>query len=392
VVGRAVGAVPLMRRIHELAQSGVRILPSQDEPSDSSALATGSSIASAFQACHDTVLDTFRKRLIGACGPLGIEEALLNQATIQARQVLADVTESIRTGQIQVDETAIALAWQAGAARTGNLHPAESLRAAIELFEPALDAVIETAAGHPDAICVIRTATQALQRSVMTRVRWASEAYVGFLLDRVHQAQLAERRRFARELHDRVGGSASVVTRNLELAKSYADTNRDRSYDKIDVAYQASVHTLEAVRGVATDLRLESKFDNSLKQALRGFLDVMGEGNAAVELAVNGDESWVPAEVLAEVFLVAREALRNAFRHSDAHTILSNVDIAPHEIRVWVSDDGVGFDPNGAATSGSGLASMRERIELLGGKLMLHSTPGRGTRIEAFIPLPRTTK
>ncbi|MFE9203334.1 sensor histidine kinase [Micromonospora sp. NPDC007230] len=356
---------------------------------DSSGLATGFLIASAFQAHHDTVLDTFRKRLIGACGPIDVEETLLDQAVIQARQVLADVTESIRTGQVQVDETAIALAWQADAARAmANLHPVESLRAATELFEPVLDAVIETAAGHPDATCIIRTATQALQRSVMTRVRWASEAYVGLLLDRVQQAQLAERRRTARELHDRVGGPASVVTRNLELAKTYADTDRDRSHDKVNVAYQASVQTLEAIRGVTTDLRLEFKFDN-LEQALRGFLDVMGEGNATVDLAVSGDEAWVPAEVLAEVFLVAREALRNAFRHSHAHTILSHVDIAPHEIRIWVSDDGVGFDPDhGSSTGGSGLTSMRERTELLGGKLFLHSTPSRGTRIEAFIPRP----
>nr|QRG34984.1 histidine kinase-, DNA gyrase B-, and HSP90-like ATPase [Micromonospora sp.] len=360
---------------------------------DSSALATGIAIASAFEARHDTVMDTFRKRLIGICGPLGLEDALLNQAISQARQVLADVTESIRTGQIQVNETAIALLWQSGA--TGgqsNLHPVESLRAANELFEPVLDAVIETAAGQPDATCIIRTATQALQRSVTTRIRWASETYVAFLLDRVQDAQLAERRRIARELHDRVGGSASVVNRNLELAKTYAESDPDRCQDKMDVAYQASLHTLEAVRGVATDLRLESKFDN-LEQALHGFLDAMGEGNATVDLTVSGDEAWVSPEVLAELFLVVREALRNAFCHSWASTILSHVDIAPHEIRAWVSDDGVGFDPDsGASGGGSGLDSMRERVELLGGKLVLHSTPGHGTMVEAFIPLAGAAK
>ncbi|WP_167666632.1 sensor histidine kinase [Micromonospora narathiwatensis] len=302
------------------------------------------------------------------------------------------MTESIRTGQTQVNETAIALVWQSGAAGAHSLHPVESLRAATELFEPVLDAVIETAAGHPDATCIIRTATHALQRSVMTRIRWASESYMAFLLDGVHQAQLAERRRIARELHDRVGGSASVVNRNLELAQTYAETDPDRCQDKVDVAYQASVHTLEAVRGVATDLRLESRFDN-LAKALRGFLDAMAEGNATVDLKVSGDESWAPPEVLAEVFLVVREALRNAFRHSFATTVLSHVDIAPHEVRAWVSDDGVGFDPDsGARGGGSGLASMRERIELLGGKLALHSVPGHGTRIEALIPLTRTVK
>ncbi|MEU3455486.1 sensor histidine kinase [Micromonospora sp. NPDC006766] len=355
---------------------------------DQNALATGIAVASAFEARHETVLDTFRKRLIGICGPLGLEEALLNQAIAQARQVLIDVTDSVRTGQIQVDETAIAFLWQTGSAGVqSNVHPVESLRTANELFEPVLDAVIETASGQPDATCIIRTATQALQRSITTRIRWASEMYVAFLLDRVQEAQLAERRRIARELHDRVGGSASVVSRNLELAGAYAKTDPDRSQSKMDVAYRASLHTLEAVRGVATDLRLESKFDN-MEQALRGFLDVMGEGNATVDLAVRGDEAWVPPEVLAELFLVVREALRNAFRHSSANTILSHVDIAPHEVRAWVSDDGVGFDPDaGTASGGGGLASMRERVELLGGKLALHSTPGHGTMIEAYIPL-----
>ncbi|MEU2610286.1 histidine kinase [Micromonospora sp. NPDC007271] len=302
------------------------------------------------------------------------------------------MTESIQTGRTQVNETAIALVWQGAAAVEGNPHPVDSMRAATELFESVLDAVIDTAAGHPDATCIIRTATQALQRSVMTRIRWSSEAYVAFLLDRVQEAQLAERRRIARELHDRVGGSASVVNRNLELARTYAETDPDRCQGKMDVAYLASVHTLEAVRGVAADLRLESKFDN-LEQALRGFLDVMGEGNATVELAVSGDEAWVPPEVLAEVFLVVREALRNAFCHSWATTILSHVDIAPHEIRAWVSDDGVGFDPeSGGCDGGTGLASMRERVELLGGKLMLHSAPGHGTMVEAFIPLAGAAK
>ncbi|MFJ6194958.1 sensor histidine kinase [Micromonospora sp. NPDC092111] len=360
---------------------------------DPSALATGFAIASAFEARHDTVLDVFRKRILEACGPLGLEDALLHQAMTQARQVLADVTASIRTGQVQLNETAIVLAWQTGAAGApSNLHPVDSVRAAAELFETALDAVIETAAGQPDATCIIRTATQALQRSVMTRIRWASEAYIAFLLDRVHEVQLAERRRTARELHDRVGGPASVVTRNLELARTYVENDLDKFRDKIDIAHQAGVQTLDAVRGVASDLRLESRFDN-LEQALHNFVEAMAEGNATIDLSVSGDESWIPAEVLAEVFLVIREALRNAFCHSEANTVVSRVDIAPHEIRAWVSDDGVGFDPDsGGSTGGGGLASMRERVELLGGKLLLDSRPGLGTRIEAFIPLARTAE
>ncbi|MDO3686664.1 sensor histidine kinase [Micromonospora sp. C28ISP2-4] len=356
---------------------------------DTNALATGLSVASAFEGRRATIMATFRKRLLTVSGDLGLDQDQLDQVLTQAGQVLDDVTASLRTGEPEINEVRIGLAWQTSPGRTrAVIHPVDSLRAANELIEPVLDAVIETAAGLPDATCIFRTANQALQRSVLTRIRWSSESYLAFLLDRVQQAQMAERRRIARELHDRVGGPASVVNRNLQLAKRYAEVDLNRLQEKVEVAYEASVQSMDAVRGVATDLRLESEFDN-LEQALRGFVEAMADGSAVVDLAISGDESWVPPEVLAELFLVVREALRNAFHHAGASTIVSHVDIAPHEVRAWVGDDGQGFDPTDV--HGHGLTSMRERIDLLGGKLVLHTAPERGTHIEIFVPLLRKT-
>ncbi|MBO4138563.1 hypothetical protein J5U46_00155 [Micromonospora tulbaghiae] len=336
---------------------------------------------------------TFRKRLLTVTGELGLDQDQMDQIVAQAGQVLDDVTASLRTGQPEINEVRIGLASQAGPkpAPRAVIHPVDSLRAANELIEPVLDAVIETAAGLPDATCIFRTANQALQRSVLTRIRWSSESYLAFLLDRVRQAQMAERRRIARELHDRVGGPTSVVNRNLQLAKRYAEVDLNRLQEKVEVAYEASVQSMDALRGVATDLRLESEFNN-LEQALRGFVSAMTDGSAVVDLAISGDESWVPAEALAELFLVVREALRNAFHHAGASTIVSHIDIAPHEVRAWVGDDGQGFDPaSGRSVHGHGLTSMRERIELLGGKLVVQTAPGRGTHIEIFVPLSRKT-
>lgn len=357
------------------------------------ALGSGPAIADALESRRDSVLATYRSRLGTVGNALALDGGWLGQAVAQASQIIDDVAESLRSGRVQVDERSIDLAWEIGAARAQTrVPPADSLRAAMELFELVLEAVLESAVGWPEATAAVLTATRTLQRSIMTRIRWASEAYVSFLLDQVHQVQLAERRRIARELHDRVGGSASVVVRNLELTTAYADTSPMRARTKLGVAHRASVQTLDAIRGVATDLRLESKVDN-LERALRAFLDAMAVGDMTVDVTVSGDEAWVPAAALDEVFLVIREAMRNAFDHAAAGTVLSHVDIAPHEIRAWVTDDGVGFDPGESVTSGrgSGLASMRERVELLGGKLSLSSVPGRGTRVEALIPLSEAT-
>jgi signal transduction histidine kinase len=356
----------------------------------SSALGREPSIAEALESRRDAVLVAYRSRLDTVGNSLALDADWLDQAVAQAAQILDDVGESLRSGRIRVDERSIDLAWEIGTARARTrVPPADSLRAAMELFELVLEAVLESATGRPEATVAVLTATRTLQRSIMMRIRWASEAYVSFLLDQVHQVQLAERRRIARELHDRVGGSASVVVRNLELTTAYAETSPVRARTKLGVAHRASVQTLDAIRGVATDLRLESKVDN-LEKALAGFLDAMANSETTVDVTVSGDESWVPATALDELFLVIREALRNAFDHAAATTVLGHVDIAPHEIRAWVNDDGVGFDPEEVAAAGgaSGLASMRERVELLGGKLSLCSVQGRGTRVEALIPLP----
>lgn len=89
------------------------------------------------------------------------------------------------------------------------------------------------------------------------------------------------------------------------------------------------------------------------------------------------------------LFLIAREALANAARHSDA----SKVDVVLKKsdglVNLRVIDNGLGFDPTCAEGKGMGLNSMRERASNLGGSLVLESAPGRGTQVTAWIPLTR---
>jgi signal transduction histidine kinase len=81
----------------------------------------------------------------------------------------------------------------------------------------------------------------------------------------------------------------------------------------------------------------------------------------------------------------------NALGHAAPRTVLIGVALAPHELHAWVEDDGCGFVPGhrGAPVyAGTGLAAMRERAALIGGRLTMVSAPGQGTHVELLVPLP----
>lgn len=87
------------------------------------------------------------------------------------------------------------------------------------------------------------------------------------------------------------------------------------------------------------------------------------------------------------MFRVAQEAIRNVQKHSGTRTAMVQLDEVAGSMRLRISDDGEGFDPDSAEfTQGLGLLSMQERLHSLGGELFIHSRRGGGTCIEACIP------
>jgi two-component system sensor histidine kinase DegS len=80
----------------------------------------------------------------------------------------------------------------------------------------------------------------------------------------------------------------------------------------------------------------------------------------------------------------------NALRHAGARTIRLKLLAQPGRVRLLVLDDGRGFDPTAIPKDHYGLAGINERVHLLGGKLNLQSSPGRGTRVEVVVPVEET--
>jgi len=308
------------------------------------------------------------------------------QTIAHASQSLTDLARSVRAGRVQIDEGSMMLAWDIGETRAAQAIPTrESWQAAMVFVETVMRWVIR----HVDAnsLETLGIVLLTLNQSITVRVREATGAYTSFLLKRIHEAHLGERQRIARELHDRVGDGLSLAHRRLELLDDQMD-DPVKAAAQAKKAHQAVLESLESLRAVITDLRLEAPL-KSLEKALASYLDSIPSSDGQLWLRVNGDENWVPTAVREESFLIIREAIRNALAHGASGRILIRLDIAPHELRAVVEDTGRGFDHDSIpASATAGLSSMRERAALLGGSVLVASQAGHGTSVELTVPLP----
>jgi signal transduction histidine kinase len=142
---------------------------------------------------------------------------------------------------------------------------------------------------------------------------------------------------------------------------------------------------MASIRLVAAGLRCSSPRTN-LKSALLNDIRKLDTAGIEISIRVNGDEGWADPPVRDECALILREATRNAVEHARPAHVAINVDITPQDIRALVEDDGTGFD-EATIHAGVGLAAMRERADLLGGTLSVHSRPPAGTRVRFVVPL-----
>ncbi|MCA2220957.1 sensor histidine kinase [Nonomuraea aurantiaca] len=308
-----------------------------------------------------------------------------------AEFVLDDVAATLRAGKVQVNELYKFHAWEVGTTRASTgVHPKASLEAGSLFFRVALSHLARRIAVEADSPAEAFTlVATGMEESLSRRIRESAESYHRFLLNQVQEAQGEERRRIARELHDRIGHGISVAHQQLALAEVHRASDPARAEVKIGVAQQAIQETMENLRQITSELHPQVPV-RSLEKALLGFLEAVEDDVVSVGLDVNGDESWAEPRVLDEAFLIIREAARNALSHAGPSVILMRVDIAPHELSATVQDNGQGFDPTCARERGGvGLTSMRERAELLGGSVAISSAPGNGCLVELLIPLKR---
>lgn len=202
---------------------------------------------------------------------------------------------------------------------------------------------------------------------------------------RVVDAQELERTRLARELHDETGQALTSILLGLRELEQAIGTDAGR--DRVAAVRELVVSTLQDVRRLAVELRPAALDDFGLAAALERLVDTHRQDRRiAVDLEVQIGDERLPADVETTMYRIVQEALTNIARHAGASRISVLVTRKQDAAVVVVEDDGLGFDTS-RLTAGLGLAGMRERVALVGGKLRLETSPGAGTTIAAEVPL-----
>lgn len=335
---------------------------------------------------RQAILRTFARRFKERYGFIPDGGAFHDRAMATASGVISDVVGSVWAGEVRIDDSHMPDA--RAIARAGwdeCLSTADGLCIAVLLLNTMLATLTGYVSTDQELLPCFTVAVAALNESISRHMQAVAGVSAASTLDRVHRAQVEERRRLARELHDRVGEALAIGLRRLDLQEmpGLEDLPGEPSASR-----EALVEAMRRLRVVTSDLREPPVA--SLEKALIGHLESV-RADAEVRLHLSGDEGWAPPAVLDEVFLILCEALRNALTHGAPQLVLIGVEVCAEELSAWVIDDGCGFSPAPAAgggASGSGLASMRERAALVGGRVVVASMPGHGTRVQLHLPLP----
>lgn len=212
-----------------------------------------------------------------------------------------------------------------------------------------------------------------------------SQRELRLLTGRLLEAQEAERRRIARELHDDTCQSLALLAVEADLLAAAADSPAARGQAR-ELASRLK-EVASAVHDQSRRLHPAKLEHLGLVAAVRGLCQ---EYTRAHGLEVKFTHHGLPDRLRPDaelcLYRIAQEALGNVVRHSGAADAAVELFGAAGEVRLRVADGGRGFDP--AAPGGRlGLASMRERAILVGGQIVIQSAPGGGTRIEVRVPV-----
>ena len=196
-------------------------------------------------------------------------------------------------------------------------------------------------------------------------------------------ATIAERERIARDLHDLLGHTLSVIVLKSELAARLVPADPDRAIAEVHDIEQIGRAALGEVRAAVTGYRargLGSELDGA-RVALEA---------AGVDVEVHADPTDLRPEQESALAMALREAVTNVVRHADAQRATISITTTGAGVRLEVTDDGRGYSEQ----QGSGLTGMRERIAALGGQVDVRPAGGHrdgsGTVVEVSLPLAKT--
>jgi signal transduction histidine kinase len=205
-------------------------------------------------------------------------------------------------------------------------------------------------------------------------------------------AVAAERNRLAREIHDTLAQSFVAVSVGLEVMSQMLRTTvgTEACREQLDRTRALVREGLEEARRSIWDLRSEGAEAQSLPARLARLVRESMPRIADAQLETTGTYRSLDQPVEDELYGIAKEAVTNAIRHADAHSVRLRLRYELGWVSLEVIDDGIGFDMSRAPSREGGhfgLTGIRERGRILGAEVMLESIAGQGTSVRVNVPL-----
>lgn len=206
--------------------------------------------------------------------------------------------------------------------------------------------------------------------------------------------RLTERTRIARELHDSMLQGFQGLMFRLQAVREHLPERPGTAAASLDAALQMGDQAICEGRNAVQNLRSPTLEEDDLAASLEVLGAELALGIKPSEMpmyrvVVEGDQRELNPEVRDDIYRIAREAVRNAYQHANAHHIETKITLGDTELSVRVKDDGVGIDPSivddGQRAGHWGLQGMRERSANIGGRLNVRSETNVGTEIELRI-------
>jgi two-component system sensor histidine kinase DegS len=210
---------------------------------------------------------------------------------------------------------------------------------------------------------------------------------------KIIKAQEEERQRVARDIHDGPAQLMSNVVLKAEICERLIDVDLDKTREELRNLKKTVRDSLQDVRKIIYNLRPMSLDDLGLVPTLQRYiLTFQEESGISVSFQTKGAAADVKPVISITVFRIVQEAINNISKHAKARSAVINLEFTDNELRLYINDDGIGFQTDKLKqksediSSGFGLSSMKERVELLNGEMSINTEPGRGTRLNIVLP------
>jgi signal transduction histidine kinase len=205
------------------------------------------------------------------------------------------------------------------------------------------------------------------------------------------RVQEDERRRISRDLHDDINQRLALLAMDIEAVGRQLSSSPDHVGQAVQEIQDRVVELSDVVRQLAYQLHPSILDDLGLPIALQRLVDdFTARSHIRGSFGHKDIPSVVPQEIASCLYRVAQESLNNVARHAAASQVDVELTRSQSELMVTITDNGVGFDSKQSrnGSQGLGLLSMKERVALVHGEILVSSTVGKGTRVQVVVLVP----